>query len=107
MDTKQITLMDRISQKKKINGRILSFKNTRKDLFKLMPEFDTPAINSMFDNSIVKHILICIYENRDGEMTRRICGLSKESDIDQLKVDAKHIASTLGIDIERAFEIIM
>lgn len=104
---KQITIMDKVSQIKKTNGRIYSFKESRERFIELMPEFDTPAINSMFDNSIVKHIFICIYENRDGGMTRRIGGLSKESDIDQLKVDAKHIASTLGIDIDRAFEIIM
>ena len=104
---KQITIMDRVSQREKINGRLVSFRESREKFLDIMPEFDSESVRCMFDNSTVKHIFICVYENTDGHIKRRIAGLSSESDKCQLKLDANYMAATIGIDIERSFEVMM
>lgn len=102
-----VTLMINLDQRKHIpHASAVHADMSLKDLAKLHPGFKkSRSLNTLFvDGNGVKHVVICLYKDKQGQGKRRIAGMGRyENSRDFILDCVVKMAHSLEINIDRAF----
>lgn len=104
---KPVTLITDLDQRKHIpHASVVHGDMSLKDLAKFHPGFKkSPSLNTLFvEGNGVRHIIICLYKDKQGVSKRRIAGMGRyEENNDFILGCVTDMAGSLGIKIDRAF----
>ena len=105
MIKKLVTLMTGLDQRKKTDyAKAASGEMTLQKLCEFDNEFkSSAALKALFKNDDVKHIIICIYNDMNGDQRRRMCG-SVDDDLSTIKDQITDVANSLNANVDRILE---
>ena len=101
---KRIVLF-KIDQRKKVNSEMIIADMKLKELCRV-GDFKKGSIPMLYKNDSIKSIVIAIYKNKKGEQKRRIASLPKWLDKKEGVEQARMVAMSLGIEVERTLEVL-
>ena len=106
---KHFTIMHGLDQRKKVPYCPAAHgKMPIEAVIEIEPDLEhSIPLKTLYDDSKVKHIIICIYWNENGEQKRRIAGMGfVPKDDEQVKEIMSEVADSIGIHLDRSLTLV-